>query len=82
MISEVIRFAKENGYYGAEFNCKWNGYDCYDPLFDDTDESRKVGMLQILDDNNGNIRMATPDEFFDILDSMPDEKRVTPGGRE
>ncbi|MBQ8959654.1 MAG: hypothetical protein IJ071_00315 [Ruminococcus sp.] len=73
MLSKAIEFAKNNGFNGAKYHCEWNGFKCYEPLFDRSKESRKVGMLEILVDRSGNARMATSEEFFEILDNLPDE---------
>ena len=62
-------FAKQQGCFGAKFDCKWNGYSCYSPVFDETDDSLKANMLEIIIDSNGNVRMASTEEFKEISDS-------------
>lgn len=72
MISEKIEeFAKEYGFDGAEFKCKWSGYNCYEPVF--SNGIAYLGLPQfIFESENGNIRMSTSEEAFQLIDELTD----------
>lgn len=60
----VQNFAKEKGYQKAIYLNDWNGYKCFEPIFDETQPSYIGLPLLILVDSNNNIRMSTSDEAF------------------
>lgn len=70
MNKTIEEFAIRNGYKTASFLCKWNGFDCYEPIVDE-DRISFVGLpLLILVDKQGNIRMSTPDEALQQIADM------------
>lgn len=73
---EVIEFARSKipEFDSIYFECEWNGLECYRPSFNEN-ESHFVGMPHtVLRDKKGNLRMATDEEEFEILDSLPDDE--------
>lgn len=72
MEKQVIQFAKEFGFDGAEFCGKWKGYDVYRPTYR-RDEVMSVGRPQYIFVLEGLIRMADEEEVFAYLDSLPDD---------
>lgn len=64
----IDNFAKSQGYETAEYLCEWRGFKCYEPVITDG-ETSFVGLpLLILEDNEGNIRMSTPEEAMQQID--------------
>ena len=59
---KVQDFAKEQGYKKAVYLNDWNGYKCYEPIFDKKQPSFTGLPLIILVDKDNNIRMSTSDE--------------------
>lgn len=69
MIEKAVEeFAIRQGYKNATFLCKWNGYDCYEPILSEDEVSFTGFPLLILVSENGEIRMSTPDEALQQLD--------------
>ena len=66
--NRVERFAKRNGFSSVRFINVWNGYKCYEPLFDKNEVSYTGMPLLILEDANGRIRMSTEEEAFQHID--------------
>ncbi len=60
----IQNFAKKQGYQKAVYIDDWNGYKCYEPVYDETLPSYTGLPYLILVDENGNIRMSTSDEAF------------------
>lgn len=66
-ISDIVEFAKNNGYDDVNYLGKWNSYEVYEPTFDN-DKTNYVGYpLSILVKDN-TIRFTTEKECFEILD--------------
>ncbi len=59
---KVQKFAKERGYENAEYLCEWNGFKCFEPIFNKVQPSYVGAPLLILVDANDNICMATYEE--------------------
>ena len=72
MISgKVSDFAIEHGFDGAEFMCKWRGYNCYEPIFDSG--TAYLGLPQfIFEDEDGSLRMSSSEEALQLIDELPD----------
>ncbi len=68
MNEKITQFATENGYSGAEFLKTWNGYNVYEPMFDDVEpgEFVSVGLPLVILEKDGKIRMSTPEECLQI----------------
>lgn len=65
-IKKIEKFAEGP----VEFVTKWNGFDVYEPK-PVGNPPVPVGMVFYLAKNN-EIHFASHDEFFAILDSLPD----------
>ncbi len=61
---KIQNFAKQQGYQKAVYLNNWNGYKCYEPIFDETQPSYTGLPLIILVDEHNNIRMSTSEEAF------------------
>ncbi len=74
-LEQVIKFLNA---LGIEFDnivleCKWNGFNVYTPDYDEN-EDYFIGLPKyILVDEHKSIRLATADEVYEILESLPDE---------
>ena len=68
-LDKIIEFAKEKGYYNVEYIGKWKEYDVYEPLFNG-DNVFIVGPPLIILVNDNTMRMSTPEEAYDQLDSI------------
>lgn len=66
--SSIDKFAKSQGYETAEYLCEWRNYKCYEPILADGEMSFIGLPLLILEDNEGNIRMSTPEEAMQQID--------------
>lgn len=64
----IEEFARKYGYKTAVYLCKWNGYDCYEPIAHDEGISCMGLPILILVDIQGNIRMSTPEEALQQID--------------
>lgn len=72
--SDVVKFAEQQGYTDAEYIGKWKGYDCYEPILSDFDETAFIGLpLLILVDWQGRIRMSTSEEAMKQNQAMTRE---------
>lgn len=72
-ISEVKRFARKLGYDGAKYRGEWKEFQVYEPTIEG-DEPASVGkpeFILVIDDI---IRMATEEEVFEYIDSLPDDE--------
>ena len=72
-LAKVNKFAQRFGYDGAEYRGEWKQYEVYEPVLDDEDPANvgKPEFVLVLDDT---IRMATEDEVFEYIDSLPDDE--------
>lgn len=64
----IDKFAKRQGYQTAEYLCEWRSFKCYEPIAADGEISFIGLPLLILEDENGNIRMSTPEEAMQQID--------------
>ena len=73
-LEKVTEFAKAKNipFDYIYFECNWNKFKVYNPGFDN---DCFLGLPHsILVDSKGNIRLATDDEEYEIIDSMPDDE--------
>ena len=61
MLEKAIQLVKESGYDSAEYECKWNGYSVYVPIFHDPDLCY-IGAPDIILEKDGKIRFGTTEE--------------------
>ena len=61
MLQRVVQLAVENGYDSAEYECTWNGYRVYTPVFNDPDLCY-IGAPDIILEKDGMIRFGTAEE--------------------
>ena len=62
--SEIIEFARQHGFFSAEYVGEWNGYKCYEPIISENEISFIGLPLLILEDDKGILRMSTPGEGY------------------
>jgi hypothetical protein len=60
-MEKIKAFAREQGYDDVMYLTKWRGYDCYEPIFKDT-EVAYVGLPLMIMVQGETIRMSTVDE--------------------
>lgn len=65
---EILRFAQKIGYDGFQFHCKWNGWDCYEPIMN-ANEVSYVGYLLVVMVKGDEIRVSTDEESLKICTS-------------
>lgn len=70
-ISKVKKFVEKFGYDGARYRGKWKQYEVYEPILKD-EEPADIGIPEFVLVLDGSIRMATPDEVFEYIDSLPE----------
>ncbi|MCK9479196.1 MAG: hypothetical protein M0R40_06805 [Firmicutes bacterium] len=68
-LNEIIDFAKKQGYISAKSLGKWNGYDIYEPIYNE-DGVSFIGVPLLILVQDKEIRMSTVDEAFEHLDSL------------
>lgn len=73
MNREIVKFAQEMGYAGAEYRGKWKDYEVYAPTGDDEDIAN-IGKPEFIFVFENIIRMATEDEMFEYIDSLPEDE--------
>ena len=66
---QIISFAKKNGYDDVIYLGPWNGYDAYEPIFNDSD-THYIGVPLIILVNGNTIRMSTVEEALEHLDEL------------
>lgn len=71
---KVQDFAKEHNYETAEYLCDWNGFQCFEPIFNEDQPSYIGAPLLILVDENDNIRMSTNEE---AMQQIHDTEKLT-----
>ena len=67
---KIETFAKGHGYENAEYLCDWNGFKCFEPIFNEAQPSYLGAPLLILADAKDNIRMATYEESIKHYNSQ------------
>lgn len=70
---KVFAYAKANGYNGAEYLGLCEGFFCYAPIFDRPagEEVSPTGLPSlILLDQNGDMRLSSPEEAFRMGDEL------------
>lgn len=71
-LSKVKQFAQKYGYDGVKERGEWEQYEVYEPI-SNNEEPADIGKPQfilVLDDA---IRMASEEEVFEYIDSLPDD---------
>ena len=71
-LEKVKKFVRKFGYDDAEYHGEWKEYEVYEPILDD-DEPANVGKPEFVLVRGDTIRMATEDEVFEYIDSLPDD---------
>ena len=59
------KFAAYHGYDRAEFLCRWKNYEVYEPI---TKKERITGLPYKILIRDGDVRLSTINETFDIMD--------------
>ena len=67
-VSDVVSFAKKQGYSSAKFLNNWNGFEVYEPIYHENDTSF-IGVPLVILVKDDIIRMSTLDEAFEQLDN-------------
>lgn len=70
---KAAEFARKCGYDDARYCGAWEHYDVYEPI-SKSKEPANIGRPEFILDFDGMIRMATEDEAFRYMDSLPDEE--------
>lgn len=65
---EILQFAQKIGYDGFQFHCKWNSWDCYEPIMN-ANEVSYVGYLLVVMVKGDEIRVSTDEESLKICTS-------------
>lgn len=71
--AKVAEFARQFGYDGARYCGKWEHYDVYEPITK-SEGPADIGKPEFILDFDGIIRMATEDEVFKYIDSLPENE--------
>lgn len=66
-MEQVIKFAKQNGYEGVDYEFEWKGYDIYSLVYSYT-EMCCIGIPTYILVKDNEIRMATPQENKEIFE--------------
>ena len=72
-LAKVKKYVQQFGYDDAKYRGEWKQYEVYEPILED-EEPASVGkpeFVLVLDDT---IRMATEDEVFEYIDSLPEDE--------
>ena len=70
---KAAEFARECGYEGVRHCGLWRQYDVYEPISKSEDPAN-IGKPEFILAFDGMVRMATEDEAFMYIDSLPDEE--------
>lgn len=65
-ITDVIEFAKTQGYQTATYLGQWKTYEVYEPIFDEADVSF-VGLPLVILVSGESIRMSAAEESLEQL---------------
>lgn len=73
--SKIIEFARKNGYDTVSSLGKWRGYDAYEPIMKGATEEEPAftGPPLMILVKGDEIRMSTPDEAYEQMESAADE---------
>lgn len=74
-INKVRAYAKSNGWDGIVPEPQWNGYNVYSRKFSDAGRNDMVcvGLPLVILEKEGKIRMSTPSEALERLESLDEE---------
>lgn len=70
---QVTEFARKAGYDGAEYRGKWKNFEVY-ALVTENEEIANIGKPEFIFVFENIARMATEDEMFEYLDSLPEDE--------
>lgn len=70
---QVTEFARKAGYDGAEYRGKWKNFEVYAPVTEN-EEIANIGKPEFIFVFENIARMATEDEMFEYLDSLPEDE--------
>lgn len=73
-LSDVLKYAKENGYEDVEAAGKWNGYEVYYPIYSEV--VAYVGLPYAILVKGNEIRMTDEKESFEVMRSRPEYNEV------
>lgn len=68
-IKKAMELAKSSIYDGVQHLGKWNGYEVFDPIFDD-DEPRFIGLPQFILEKDNKFRWSQGDEWQEIMEQF------------
>lgn len=64
-IDKILKFAQSKGYENVKFLCRWNGWDCYEPIMNDG-AIRFVGYPLVIMVKGDMIRISKGEESLKI----------------
>lgn len=64
--------AQESIYDDAQYVGRWNGFEVYEPIFND-DEVRFTGLPQYILAKGGTLRWTHDTEGLDVLHDLPED---------
>lgn len=70
---DAVKFAKKQGFAGAQKIAPWREYTCYECLVKSDDPDVAIGFPQIILEKPGVLRMAQYDEAMAYLDEVVEE---------
>lgn len=71
-LAKIKKFVRNFGYDDAKYRGEWKEYQVYEPILDD-EEPANVGKPEFVLVTDETIRMATEDEVFEYIDSLPED---------
>ena len=69
VVSQIIQFAKNNGYETAIEAEEWNGYQCYEPIYS-TKEPAIIGPPLMILVKGNIIRFSTYSEAMQMMEDL------------
>lgn len=70
---KVAEFAQQFGFDGARYRGAWEHYNVYEPITK-SEGPADIGKPEFILEHGGIIRMATEDEVFKYIDSLPEDE--------
>ena len=58
----AAEYAKRHGFATAQWLKSWNGFDCWEAVYSETDETSYIGYPKIILEKDGSFRFADDDE--------------------
>lgn len=72
-LAMVKKFVRKLGYDDAEYRGEWGQYEVYEPILEDEDPAN-IGKPEFIFVHDDTIRLATEEEVFEYIDSLPDDE--------